>query len=344
MAEPKTVLVTGITGYIAKHVALRLLETGHRVVGTLRRPDRGEEVLAALRPHVSDPDSLSDRLRFVGVDLTADAGWDTAFENVDALIHTASPFPIAEPDDEQDLIRPAVDGALRALRHAHAHGIERVILTSSAAAIVNSELAPGKSGHDESDWTDLDHPGSGAYVKSKTLAERAAWDFQRNEAPGMALTAINPVLVLGPPLDRHYGSSVGLIERLLRGKDPVLPNFGMSIVDVRDVAEMHVRALERPDTAGKRFIASSGFLWFREVAGVVKSRYPDRKIATRAAPDFLVRLMAVFDRSIRVILPHLGRRMETSSARARTEMDMRFIPAEKSVTETAEFLVDRGLV
>lgn len=342
MATPQRVLLTGASGFIAKHILLRLLNAGHTVTGSLRSPAREAEARAAVGPHLTDP-AAQERLRFVTLDLTQDAGWADALEGVDALVHTASPFPIAQPKNEADLIRPAVDGTLRALKAAQAAGVARVVLTSSVAAIAYREPSAAKPVLDEEDWSDLDHPTATPYVKSKTLAERAAWEFAAG-VPGMALTTINPVLVTGPPLDRHFGSSVSVIERVLASKDPMLPNFGFGIVDVRDVAEMHLRALERPETAGRRYIAADRFLWFKDIAEIIAALYPDRRITRRVAPDFVVRALALFDPAIRSILPSLGRRDEVSNARARGEMGMSFLNAGDSVRDTARFLVENGLV
>jgi dihydroflavonol-4-reductase len=342
MAASQRVLLTGASGFIAKHILLRLLNAGHDVTGSLRSPSREAEVRAAVAPHLSDP-STQDRLRFVALDLTQDAGWGAALAGMEALVHTASPFPIALPKDESELIRPAVDGTLRALRAAQAAGITRVVLTSSVAAVAYRAPSVTKPVMDEDDWSNLDHPTATPYVKSKTLAERAAWDFVKG-APGMALTTINPVVVTGPPLDRYFGSSVSIVERVLAAKDPMLPNFGFGIVDVRDVAEMHLRALERPETAGRRYIAADRFLWFKDIAEIIAALYPHRRITRRVAPDFVVRALALFDPSIRSILPSLGRRDEISNLRARSEMGINFVNAGDSIRDTARFLVENGLV
>lgn len=338
---PHTVLLTGATGYIAKHVALKLLTAGYHLRASVRDMGRVDEVRAAMRAHLTDPAAL-DRLTFVTLDLGRDAGWAEALEGVDALVHTASPFPLVQPKDEDAVIRPAVDGTLRALRAAKAAGVGRVVLTSSAVAVMGGDLPQGKAAFTEDDWTDLAHPSINAYGRSKTLAERAAWDFVRDHAPDMQLTTINPVLVLGPPLDRHFGTSVSLVERVLQARDPAVPRVGFPIVDVRDVAEMHLRALTLPETAGKRFIAFDSFLWFEEIARILKAAYPERRIVTRKAPDAVLRVLALFDKSIRTILPILGRKDEASSARAQKVMGIAFIPAEQSLRDTARFLLDNG--
>ena len=205
----RQVLITGISGFIAKHIALKFLTAGHSVRGTVRRLDRGDEVRAALAPHL-DAGALR-RLTFVVCDLEQDAGWPEAMAGIEVLVHTASPFPITQPKDEQDLIRPAVAGTLRALTAARAAGVKRVVLTSSAVAVLDGSDAP----QDEANWCNLAARHVSAYAKSKTLAERSAWDFVK--AAGMALTTINPGFVLGPPLDKHYGSSVGVVRRICAG-------------------------------------------------------------------------------------------------------------------------------
>ena len=338
-AAPQTILVTGASGYIAKHIVLKLLNAGFHVVGSLRSLSRADEVRAAVTPRLDDASGLDERLRFVALDLGRDDGWAEAMAGVDILMHTASPFPMTQPRNEDDLVRPAVDGALRALSAARDAGIGRVVMTSSAVAVMEGALPPGKTAHDEDDWSDLDSPTLNAYGKSKTLAERAAWDFQRDEAPDMALTTINPVLVVGPPLDRHFGTSVALVERFLRAKDPMLPRTGFPFVDVRDVAEMHLRALTCDDARGKRFLASDRALWFADVGQILKAHFPDRKIVTRVAPNFVIRLVGLFDGAVRQIVPNLGRITVVSNERARTVLGMEFIPVEQSLVETAQFLL-----
>ena len=338
----QTVLLTGASGYIAKHIALQLLNAGYGVRASLRNLSRADEVRAALIPHLTGP--LDDRLSFVALDLEQDAGWADALAGVDVLMHTASPFPLVQPKDAQDLIRPAVQGALRALRAAQAAGVTRVIMTSSSAAILGGPLPAGKSAFDEADWTNPDAPHTTAYTQSKTLAERAAWDYVRDHAPQMQLTSINPVLVIGPPLDRHFGSSVSVVERFLNAKDPMLPRFGLLTVDVRDVALAHVRALVTPASAGKRYITSDRFLWFTDMAQILKTRFPARRIVTRQAPDFVVRFLAIFDKAIAGIVPELGKRAEVTSARAQADLGITFRDARESLIETAEFLINNKLV
>lgn len=331
------VLLTGVTGFIAKHIALRLLNAGYNVRGTLRRLDRAAEVHAALAPYLTEH---AGQLSLVQADLESDAGWAEAMAGVAALVHTASPFPIAQPKDPAMVIRPAVEGTERVLKAAAAAGVTRVVLTSSAVAVIN-EAKPDTL-QDEADWCDIHLPSTTPYAKSKTLAERTAWEIAK--ARGLRLTTINPGLVLGPPLDEHYGSSLALAERFLKGKDPMMPPFGMPIVDVRDVAEMHLRALQRPETIGRRYISSAGSMAMVDLGRTLKAAYPTRRIATREAPKALVRLLAFFDPSIRSILPKLGHLDRVSNARAVSEMGMEFIAPKAALLASADWLVKHGKV
>jgi dihydroflavonol-4-reductase len=218
--------------------------------------------------------------------------------------------------------------------------VTRVVLTSSVVAVLN-ESKPDTL-QDEADWCDIHLASTTPYAKSKTLAERSAWEIAK--ARGLKLTTINPGLVVGPPLDEHYGSSLGLVERLLKGKDPMMPPFGMPIVDVRDVAEMHLRALQRPETAGRRYIAAAGSMAMVDIGRTLKAAYPTRRIPTREAPKALVRFLAFFDPSIKSILPKLGHLERVSNARAVSEMGMEFIAPKAALLASADWLVKHGKI
>jgi len=332
-------LITGATGFLGKHVVLAALNAGHEVTGTLRRLDRADEVRAAITPHLDDPAKLSN-LRFAQLDLTRDDGWDTALAGQEALIHTASPFPIGNPKSADDLIVPARDGTRRALNAAAGAGVKRVVLTSSCVAIW--EQVPTGQTATEADWSDPDAPGMSAYGRSKTLAERLAWELAAQH--DLALTTINPSVILGPPLDSHFGSSAGIVKRLLSGKDPMNIDVGWGCVDVRDVAMMHVIAAERPDTAGERFIADSGTMTFAEWAGILKIAYPDRKIPRRVAPGWMVGILALFDAEIRAVKPLLGRRYRASNAKAIDRLGIRFNPPSEALLSCAAWLVEHNEV
>jgi len=339
------VLLTGASGYIGKHITLRLLTDGYEVRASVRSRAKQDEVRAAMAAHLSKGFDLANKLSFVELDLESDAGWDAAITGVDVLVHTASPFPIASPKDENQLIRPAVEGTLRALRAAHKAGVKRVILTSSVAAVYGNNLPAGMTEFDETVWSDVNHPvGRIAYTKSKTLAEKAAWDYIAVEAPELQLTTINPVLVAGAPLDRHFGSSVSVVERILNGKDPVLPDISFSIVDVKDVATMHVTAISTDASKGQRFIAAAGSRTFVQIAQALKSAFPKRRITTTQAPNALLRFLALFDGEIRSVLPSLGNHIGVNSSKAQKVLGIKFISVEDSLVETANYLIDNGFV
>jgi dihydroflavonol-4-reductase len=337
------VLLTGASGYIGKHITLELLNQGYEVRASVRNLNRAGEVREAIGPYLSPGVDADKQLAFVALDLESDLGWADALTGIDVLMHTASPFPIASPKDENELIRPAVEGTLRALKAAKAAGVKRVILTSSNAAVYGCDLPAGKQAFDETMWTDVNHPvGRVAYTKSKTLAERAAWDFVKNEAPEIELTTINPVLVLGAPLDTNFGSSISVVERILKGKDPMLPDLRFGIVDVRDVAKMHVQSIKVKEAIGHRILASSETLSFVGIAKILKSEYPKSKVKTGKAPTQLIKFLALFDGEIKAVLPLLGKAMLTSNQKAKSLLGINFIPAEISVKESAEFLVKNG--
>ena len=335
---PAPILLTGASGFIARHILRDLLAAGHNVRASVRSEARGAELRATLQP------DDAARVATVVLDLTRDAGWAEAAAGCAAVIHTASPFPLAQPRDEAELIRPAVDGTLRALRAARAAGVRRVILTSSIAAITSSDLPAGRDRHDERDWTDPRHPTANAYVRSKLLAERAAWDFVGGEGAGIALTALNPAFVLGPVIGGHVGSSAGLVRRILAGKDPVLPRFGFAIVDVRDVARAHVAALERPQTAGRRYVLAAGSMWMAEMGRVLKAAHPDRRIPTRTAPDLLIRALALVDPAVRTAVPLLGRCDRLDAGAAVRDLGIDFIAPDEALRATARDLLAGGKV
>jgi len=339
----KTVLLTGITGFIAKHIAVDLLNAGYAVRGSMRSMKRVQEVNAAIAKGLEDPSSLT-RLSFCELDLTKDTGWSDAMRGMDAVLHTASPFPLVQPKDEEELIGPAVEGTLRAMKAAKSADVKRVILTSSTVAITGAPLKDGQTTYSEENWTDPNLPGTSAYAKSKTLAEKAAWDFVKSEAPEIKLTTVNPGFVLGAPLDAEYSTSLAVIERLLKGKDPMVPRLAFASVHVKDIAALHLAALQNDTTAGQRIMGVESELWFEDIAKALKGAHPNRKIPTRVAPDILMKLLGLLDPAIKGITPQLGKPQPTDNSRAITLLGRPLKSAKAAAVEASDYLVNEGLV
>jgi nucleoside-diphosphate-sugar epimerase len=337
------VLVTGGSGFIGSHCIALLTASGFRVRTTVRRLSREGDVRAMLKVGGSDP---GDRLEFAAADLTGDAGWSEAVAGVDYVLHVASPFPIAVPRSEDELIIPARDGALRVLRAARAAGVKRVVLTSSFAAIGYGPVAPGKV-FTEEDWTDPNAPGISAYVKSKTLAERAAWEYARGDGSGLELAVVNPVGVLGPVFSADYSTSIQLVKRLLDGSMPGVPQLTYNLVDVRDVADLHLRAMTSPAAVGERFLAvAGGPVSMAEAARILRAHLgaAAKKAPTRVLPNALVRLASIFDRSLKQVVPELGEVRPASGDKARSVLGWNPRSNEEAILGTANSLIELGLV
>lgn len=336
-----TVLVTGGSGYIAGFLIRQLVEAGWTVRTTIRNLS-GE---AKARQRLGIP---GDEVRFFAAELMDDAGWAEAMAGCSHVAHVASPFPVGVPKNEDELIVPAREGALRALRFARDAGVTRFVLTSSAAAIAYGH-PPGKTEFTEDDWTDPDAPGVQPYIKSKTIAERAARDWVAREGGDMEFCTVNPVAVLGPVLGDDFAASIEIAKQLLEGKIPALPDVGFCLVDVRDVADLHVRALTAPAAKVRdgRFIASAGpFYKFADLARVVRARLGDQahKVPTRRMPDFVVRLLARFIPDLRQLVGELGRIRSTSGQRARDVLGWKPRAPDDTIEDTARSLIEHGLV
>jgi dihydroflavonol-4-reductase len=337
----KTILVTGISGFIAKHCALDLLQHGYRVRGTVRSMKKAEEVKATLAKHCD-----ISTLEFVEADLMSDSGWDAAMQGIYGVQHVASPFILNEPKDPDELIRPAVDGTLRVLKAAAAAGVQRFVQTSSVAAIMYGHPKTRTAPFTEDDWTQLEGPGLTTYTRSKTLSERAARDFMAKEKPAMHYASVNPGFVLGPLLDRDMGSSAEVIQMFLRGKYPGCPKLSFSVVDVRDIAKMHRLALETSEPSGGRYMGASGSAWFVDMMRPIKARLgvQAKKVPTFELPNFLLHVVALFDPAARTILPDLGEEIRIDNSRTRKALGMEFLGIEESAPGMAQSLVELDLV
>jgi len=337
------VLVTGGSGFIASYCILQLLAAGHQVGTTVRSLKRESDVRAMPKQGGAEP---GDRLKFFAAELGQDAGWREAVTGCDYVLHVASPLSQHVPKNEDEMIVPARDGTLRVLRAARDAGVKRVVLTSSFTAIGYGHPPQGAP-FDENVWTDLRSGDVLPYAKSKTLAERAAWDFIANEGGGLELSVINPVLVLGPVLGRDFSPSIMLVQRLLEGAIPGCPRLYFGIVDVRDVADLHVRAMTDPAAKGERFLAVAGdFISVREIAAVLKTRLGPAagRVPTRQVPDWLVRVVALFHPQARQILPELGKVKNGSGEKARRLLGWAPRSREDAIAATGESLVRLGLL
>jgi dihydroflavonol-4-reductase len=334
------VLVTGGSGYLGGWVVVELLKRDHRVRTTVRDLSREPEVRAAIARETD----AGDRLEVLAADLTRDDGWEEAVGGCDFVLHVASPFPPAQPEDPEELIGPARDGTRRVLDAALRAGVERVVVTSSVAAV--------RGGVDQSDlplteesWTDPANTRLTPYVRSKTIAERAAWDLVRERDAVERLAVVNPGAIIGPTLSDDLSFSLQVVERLLKGM-PGVPRIGFSFVDVRDVADLEIRAMTAPEAGGERFIAATRYMWMSEVAEVLRDRLGEdaARVPSRRVPDLIVRGMALFDPGVRSIVGQLGMRVELSSEKARTTLGWSPRPLEETIVDCARSLIDLGVV
>jgi dihydroflavonol-4-reductase len=342
MSERGLVLVTGGSGYIAGFCIARLIAEGWSVRTTVRSLSRQDEVRRTLSK-ISTP---GDRLAFVAADLEADDGWAEAVAGCDFVLHVASPFPVINPRDDEALVRPARDGALRVLAAARQAAVKRVVMTASTASV-----SYGRGGRDtpftEADWSDeTNRADTSAYERSKTIAERAAWAWIKEHGGGLELATVNPCAVLGPVLGRDHSASIEIVKKLLDGSLPALPRVGWPLVDVRDVADLHYRAMLDPRAAGERFLAAGDFYWMSDIARTLKTRLPklSRRVPTRKAPDWLLRLVAPFDPAVRGRLFELGKHRPVSSAKAKETLGWAPRSNDDAIVATAESLVAEGLV
>ncbi|MES2058276.1 MAG: NAD-dependent epimerase/dehydratase family protein [Pseudomonadota bacterium] len=333
-----TVLVTGGSGYIAGYLIQQLVREGWTVHTTVRSLGREAEVRDTLG--VPGPE-----LKFFAADLMNDTGWAEAMAGCTHVAHVASPFPAGAVKHEDELIVPAREGALRALRFAKEAGVQRFVQTSSVAAIAygRDDLTRAFT---EADWTDVTSPKVAAYPKSKTIAERASRDWIAANGGAMEYCSVNPSAVLGPVQSADYSTSIEFVKRAIDGSVPGFPRLGFAVVDVRDLADLHVRALTTPGIANERFIAAGPFMMMKEVGQVLRDRLgPDaKKVPKHVVPDFLVRLIALFDGGLRQVLGELGRVRAVDSSHALEVLGWKTRPAEDSIIDTARSLIDRGIV
>ena len=331
------VLVTGATGYIGLHCIHQLLNQGYAVNGSVRSPERKNEIFEALKNH----NTSTENLNIYTFDLNDDEGWDQGMEGCNYLLHVASPIAL-ENHDEDFFVKPAVAGVKRAMKFAKKHNVKKVVLTSSVAAIY--ETMESKSYYDETDWSDPENPAISHYSKSKTLAERAAWEFIENENHPFELAVINPALVIGPSLSGDLGESNKAIMMVATGKMPVAVPLQFGYVDVRDVAAAHILAMQNPASNGERFALAEKDLWYKDVAQVLRSNGFD-KAPTFAVPVWLAKILAIFSKELKLTIPYLGRlRSVKNTSKAKDILGWNPRPAEESIIEIAQQIQDMGLI
>jgi dihydroflavonol-4-reductase len=335
------ILVTGASGYVGKWCVVKLLERGYRVRGTVRSEAKARQVHDTVAHVAGD---AAANLQLVQADILDDRGWADAMKGVSAVMHVATAIRADEPKDSSIVIRPAIEGTARVLRFAHAADIKRVILTSSIATVgYGHGQTSGRRVYDESYFTNIENMRwTWAYCIGKTKAERAAWDFAK--ANGMDLTTIHPGAIIGPALDDDASISVGMVTSLLDGSTPALPSNGFSIIDVRDVAEMHVAALEKPESIGQRYLATAEYTPFPKVADIVREAYPAHKVTSRTVPDWLMHVMAYFGGPIRQIINDIGNEKVFDGSRGEALLGHKYIDARTAILDTAESAIALGLV
>ena len=339
MPAYSTVLLTGGTGYIGSHTAIQLLNRGYRVIGTLRSPNRIEEIRQTLAAHTPHIDQLELRV----ADLTRAEDWPPLVAQAQAIMHIASPVPLKKPKDENSVIQPAMQGVEHIFQAAQQAGVTRIILTSSiAAACYGKERFKTFT---EEDWSDPENKRDhSAYTRSKTYAERLAWDHTNKSNGAIQLTTILPGLVIGPVLEKDYGVSATLVKRLLDGSTPAMPKLGIPMVDVRSVAELHILALEEQDSIGHRIFATDQFTYLHEVAETLRLAFPDYRIPKIKVPDWLLHLAAIFDPELSQVKFEINAERRTDNQKARNLLGWHPIPLERSILDTAQSMIDHGIV
>lgn len=333
------VLVTGATGFIASHTILALVNKGYQVRGTARSASKAEKLNATLSAYAGKPVEVE----LVSADLTSDDGWDAAMDGVTYLQHLASPIPNNLPKDPDELIIPAREGALRALRAAKAAGVKRAVMTSSFASIGYGWGDSRPATLDESHWSNPDNiKDNTAYTRSKAIAEKAAWEYVEGDGEGLELAVINPVAVLGPAMSGDVSASLELVTQPMQNKVPAFPKLTFGIVDVRDVALAHVAAMEKPEAAGERFILGDKVLSFTDIGDVLREAYPDRKLPKGELPSWLVRMMTLINPTLKQIVPELGKTRSFDNEKSRRVLGIDYIPAKDAILASTNSLIELG--
>lgn len=337
----KKLFISGVSGFLGTHIVLEALRRGYQVVGTVRSAEKGAETTAVLSKYLR-PEIVAN-FQFTLADLNSPAHWQEAMKGCDAILHVASPFPLGLPKHENDLILPARNGVKHVFDAAIASGIHRIVQTSSIAAIMYGH-EKGKTQFDETDWSNLAWPELAPYNKSKTMAEQDVWDYAKKH-PELKVTVINPGFVLGPVLGKDVGTSADVVLKLMNGEYPGVPKLGFPIVDVRDVAKLHLNALEMDASIGQRYAAVSESIWFVEMAKFILEAQPkcSKYLKVRELPNWFIRIYSLFEKTTRMILPELGFCATVSNAKAKRDLGFVPISAKEAVKACADSLVELNL-
>ncbi|MCB0641563.1 MAG: aldehyde reductase [Phaeodactylibacter sp.] len=336
------VLLTGVTGFLGSHTTIQLLNKGYQVVGTLRDKSRA----AGIRSVIGKQTDRLDLLSFAEADLSDTSIWKDLMAGIDYVQHIASPFPRLLPKNESELIEPARNGTLAILRAAAEQKVKRVVMTSSIAAVSYGRPTNQRSGnYNETDWTDVSNKkDTTPYFRSKTIAERAAWDFIASDPSGLELATVCPGAILGPVLEKDFGTSANLVIKCMDGSAPALPKLSFEVVDVRSVADLQIRAMENPAAANQRFIATAGLMNYREIADVLRAAHPDRKIPKRILPNFAVRLYSNIEPTIKPMLLELGIQRRLDHSKSVEQLGWTPISPKEAILSCASSIFEQGII
>ncbi|PXY47322.1 SDR family oxidoreductase [Flavobacterium hydrophilum] len=338
----RRVLLTGISGFLGSHTAIQLLNKGYKVTGTVRNLSRANDLKAIIEKHTPHIQNLT----IAEADLNDESKWPELTQNIDFIQHIASPFPRILPKHESDLIIPARNGVLNILKSASVNNVKRVVITSSIAAVVY-----GKNKKDldltftEKDWTDESNKkDSTPYFRSKTIAEKAAWEYLKKNPSGLELVTVLPGAILGPVLEDDFGTSANIVIKTIDGSMPAIPKIGVEIIDVRSVADLLIKAMELPQANNQRYLASSGYLSFKNISGILKKEYPNRKVPSKELPDFFVKLLSNFETSLKPILIDLGIERKIDRFKAVNELNWQPLSMEEAILSCAESVIALKIV
>ncbi|MEO0526405.1 MAG: NAD-dependent epimerase/dehydratase family protein [Bacteroidota bacterium] len=334
------VVVTGITGFLGSHIAIQLLKKGYKVLGTLREISRASEIKNIIGKHTDKVANIG----FIEANLMDGLEkWVEVTKDQDYIINVASPFPSVMPKNDMELVEPAKKGILTILEAATINRVKKVVHTSSTGAAVYGERKKGT--FTEKDWTnEHNKKDTTAYFRSKTIAEKAAWAFLERTQDAPKFTTILPGLILGPVLERDFGNSANLVKKFLDGSVPAIPQVGYELIDVRSVADLHLKAMESEKANGQRFVATNGYVKLKEVAGHLKMAYPDKKIPKMLLPDFLVRIFSLIDKETQPLLTELNSERKVDATKAKTLLDWNPISNEKAILDCAETLYKHNIL